>query len=50
MGITLDMADVKPSVTSWVIVTLMALTGIVFFKWVMSRWPIPGLADFVNAA
>ena len=50
MGITLDMADVKPSVLNWIVVTLLAMTGIVFFKWAMARWPVPGLADFVNAA
>jgi hypothetical protein len=46
----LDMADVKPSVTSWIIVTLMALTGIVLLKYVFNRWKIPGVTDVVNAA
>ena len=49
MGITMDMADVKPSITSWVIVTLMAASGIVLAKWLMARFPVPGLADVVNA-
>lgn len=44
-----DMADVKPSVVSWVIVTLMAVSGIVVLKYVMARWPVKGLADVVNS-
>ena len=43
------MADVKPSVLSWAIVTLMAVTGIVLLKWAMSKWPVKGLSDIVNA-
>jgi len=43
------MADVKPSVLSWTIVTLMAVTGIVLLKWAMSKWPVKGLADIINA-
>jgi len=44
-----DLSDVKPSVLSWVIVTLMAVTGIVLLKWAMNRWPVKYLADIVNA-
>jgi len=43
------MADVKPSVLSWVIVVLMSVTGIVLLKWAMSKWPIRGLAEIINA-
>jgi hypothetical protein len=49
MAIDLDMADVKPSVTSWVIVTLMAVAGIALLKWAVRRWPVPGFSDLVNA-
>lgn len=49
MPLMLDMADVKPSLVSWVIVTLMAISGIVVFKYVLARWPIKGLSDVVNA-
>ena len=45
----MTLADVKPSVLSWLIVTLMAVTGIVLLKWTMSKWPIRGLSDIVNA-
>lgn len=45
----LDMADVKPTVFSWVIVTLMAVAGITVLKVAVRRWPIPGFSDLVNA-
>jgi hypothetical protein len=47
--IDFDMADVKPSVLSFVTVTLMAVAGIALLKWAMSRWSVPGLSDLVNA-
>lgn len=43
------MADVRPSVYSWFAVTLMAITGIALFKFLMARWPVPGLVDLVGA-
>jgi hypothetical protein len=46
----LDFAEVKPSLLNWLIITLMAVTGIVFLKWVLNRWNVPGLTDIVNAA
>lgn len=46
---TLDFADIKPSVYTWVVVTLMAVSGIVALKYAMARWPVKGLADVVNA-
>jgi hypothetical protein len=45
----LDMADVKPTVVSWVIVTLMAVAGIALLKVAVRRWPVPGLVDLVNS-
>lgn len=45
----LDFADVKPSVLSWLIVGLMAVTFIAFWKFVMAKYPIPGLSDVINA-
>ena len=46
----LDMADVKPTLYSWAVVTLMALAGIVALKVLMYYWPVPGLKDIVNLA
>ncbi len=45
----LDFADVKPSVLSWVIVGLMAVTFIAFAKFIMTKYPIPGLSQVVQA-
>lgn len=45
----LDFADVKPSVLSWMIVGLMAATFIVFFKWLLAKYPVPGLSTFIAA-
>lgn len=45
----LDLADVKPSAVSWLIVGIMAVTFIVFSKWLLNRYPVQGLTDFVNA-
>lgn len=45
----LDFADVKPSVVSWLIVGLMAVTFIAFFKFLMTKYPIPGLSQVVQA-
>lgn len=45
----LDMADVKPSVASWIVVGLMAITFIAFAKWFVAKYPIPGLTQVVAA-
>lgn len=44
-----DFADVKPSVVSWLIVGLMAVTFIVFMKWVLMRYPVTGLSDIIQS-
>lgn len=45
----LDMADVRPTVLSFVTVTLMAVVGIVLLKWLVAKWPIPGVVEVVTA-
>jgi len=35
---TLDFADVKPSLLNWAVVGLMAVTFISFWKFVFSMW------------
>jgi hypothetical protein len=45
----LDLADVKPSVMSWLIVGIMAITFILVMKWLMAKFPIPGLVDAIQA-
>jgi hypothetical protein len=46
---TLDFADVKPSVVSWLIVGLMATTFIVFLKFLVNRYPVAGITEVINA-
>ena len=46
----LDMADVKPSLLSWVIVGLMSVTFIVFMKYVTEKYHIPGISEVFAAA
>jgi heme A synthase len=46
----MDFASVKPSVLNWLIVGLMAVTFIVFFKWAFTKVSVPGLSDLFAAA
>lgn len=50
MKIPLDLADVKPSVVSFVTVGLMALVFIVVGKWLTQKYRVPGLTDLFAAA
>jgi hypothetical protein len=43
----LDFADVKPSVISWLIVGLMAVTFIVLLKYAVQKFPVPGLSEVI---
>jgi hypothetical protein len=47
---TFDFADLKPSLLNWLIVGLMAVTFIVFFKWALTKWKVPGLTPLLAAA
>jgi hypothetical protein len=49
MIMDLDMADLKPSLFSWLVVGLMAVTFIVAAKYIFNRWKVPGVTDVVNA-
>lgn len=45
-----DLADVKPSVLSWLIVGVMAVTFIVFAKFAVNKWvPNDDIKAFFNA-
>lgn len=46
---TLDWADVKPSLTSLAVVTLLAIVGITLAKWAVNKVPVPGLTELINA-
>ena len=45
----LDLADVRPSLVSWAIVGIMAVTFIILAKWAVAKWPIPGVTELINA-
>lgn len=46
----LEMADVKPTVLSWLIVGLLAVSFFAAAKWTLNTWKIPYVTDFVNFA
>jgi hypothetical protein len=46
---TLDFADLKPSILNWILVGLMAVTFIAFFKWFSTRYSIPGLTPLIQS-
>ena len=46
----LNFAEVKPSLINWLIIGFMAVTFIVFAKWALNKWAVPGLTPLVNAA
>lgn len=39
-----DVADVKPSLLSWMVVGIMATTFIIFFRFLFGKWQVPGLS------
>lgn len=45
----LDMADIRPSVMNWAIAGIMAVTFIVLMKYVTTKYPVPGLSQFMAA-
>jgi hypothetical protein len=44
-----EFADIKPAAYNWVIVTLMAVTGIVLLKYILTRWPVRGLSEVIQS-
>ncbi len=49
MNFSLDMADVKPSLVSFVTVGLMASLFILLGKWASNRWAVPVIRDYFNS-
>lgn len=41
----MDFANTLPSLGSWFIVGMMAVTFITFWKFMLTKWSIPGLSD-----
>lgn len=44
---SLDLADVRPSVLSWLLVGLMSVTFISAMKFLLAKFPLPGASDLV---
>lgn len=44
-----DMSDIKPTVLSALTVLLLVAITVPLAKYVVNRWPVPGLTDLVNA-
>jgi hypothetical protein len=44
-----DMSDIKPTVLSAVTILLIVAVMVPLSKFLLNRWPIPGLTDLVNA-
>lgn len=40
--------DIKPSVANFIVIVLTAIVGISLLKYLMSRWPVPGLAEVIQ--
>lgn len=47
--INLDMADVRPSVASFMVVGLMSVVFIVMAKYLVTRYPVPGLTEVIKS-
>lgn len=43
----IDVADVRPSILSLATVTAMAIIGIAVLKFILAKWPVPGLSQLV---
>jgi len=44
-----DMSDIKPTVVSALIVFLFVVLTVPLAKWVVNKYPVPGLTDLINA-
>lgn len=45
-----DFAQVAPTVLNWATVGIMAVTFIVFMKFILAKFPLPGISTFIAAA
>lgn len=44
----LDFTNVHPSILNWMIVGLMAVTFIAFWKWFFNRYKLPGTSGIAD--
>lgn len=48
-GNMIDVADIKPSVLSALTVFIMVAVTVPLAKYVLNRWPLPGVTPLVNS-
>lgn len=41
----IDPADLQPNLLNWMVGGIMAVTFILFWKFVFAKWPVPGLSE-----
>lgn len=49
MKLDFDFADVKPNIHNLLVITIMAIIGISFAKFVLTKYPVKGLTEIVTA-
>lgn len=45
----IDFADIRPGLFNWMVGGLLAVTFIVFWKWALNRWRVPGFTELINS-
>lgn len=45
----INMADIKPTVLSAMTILLIVIVTVPVSKWLLNKFPVPGLTDLVNA-
>jgi hypothetical protein len=43
----LEFGNIYPSVLNWALVGIMSITFIAVFKFLLAKYPIPGLTDLI---
>lgn len=44
-----DMANVKPTILTAITILMIVLVTVPVSKWLLNKYPVPGLTDLVNA-
>lgn len=44
-----DMSNIKPTVLSAITILLIVAITVPMSKYILNRWPVPGLTDLVNS-
>lgn len=49
MKLDFEFADISPNIHNLIVVTLMAIIGIAFAKYLVNRFPVKGLTEVITA-